>query len=89
MMLPVFARGIASFTCTWMNLECQKHLQLTSPMTYHASCTHRDTSHDIEDRDQIPHPLCMGIKFPTSGKVKAVKCLGYARGGGRDVEALI
>ena len=63
-----------------MNLGCQKRLQSTA-MTYHASCTHRDTSHDIEDRDQIPRPLCMGIKFPTPGKVKAVKCPGYARGG--------
>ena len=24
------------------------------------SCTHRDTSHDIEARVQIPRPLCMG-----------------------------
>ena len=42
--------------------------------------------------DQIPHPLCMGIKFPTPGKVKVVKLPGYARGrggGGKDVEASI
>ena len=78
----MFAHGISSFTCTWMNLGCQKRLQSTSAMTFHASCTHRHTSHDIEARDQIPHPLCMGIKFSTPGKVKAVKCQGYSRGGG-------
>ena len=79
----MFVRGISSFTRTWMNLGCQKRLQSTSAMTNDASCTHRDTSDDIEARDQIPHPLCMGIKFPTPGKVKAVKCPGYAleRGG--------
>ena len=60
----MFARGISSSTRTWMNIGCQKRLQ----------STYRDTSHDIEDRDQIPHPVCMGIKFPTPGKVKAVKC---------------
>ena len=89
----MFAHGISSFTRTWMNLGCQKHLQSTSAMTYHASCTHRDTSHDIEARDQIPHPLCIGVKFPTPGKVKVVKCPGYARegggGGGGDVESSI
>ena len=46
------------------------------------SClVHRDTSHDIEARDQIPHPLCMGIKFPTPGKVKAVNARGMPGGG--------
>ena len=77
----MFASGISSFTRTWMNLGCQKRLQSTSAMTYHASCTYRDTSYDIEDRDRIPRPLCMGIKFPIPGKVKTVKCPGYARGG--------
>ena len=56
----MFARGISSLTRTWVNLGCQKRLQSTSAMTYHASRTHRDTSHDIEDRDQIPRPLSMG-----------------------------
>ena len=71
----MFARGISSFTRTWMNLGCQKRLQSTSAMTYHALCTHRDTSHNIEAADQIPHPR----------KVKAVKC--PVGGGGGDVEA--
>ena len=66
----MFARGISSFTRTW-----------TTAMTYHTSCTHRDTSHDIEARDQIPHPLCMGIKISHPRKGKGVKCPGYARGG--------
>ena len=26
---PVFAHGISSFTCTWVNLGCQKRLQFT------------------------------------------------------------
>ena len=56
---------VSQVSHTWMNLGCQKRLQLISAMTYHASCMHRDMLHDIEDRDQIPHPLCMGIKFPT------------------------
>ena len=50
-------------------------------MTYHASCTHRDTSHDIEARDQILHPFCMGIKFSTPGKAKRSNARGW------DVEA--
>ena len=66
----MFACGISSFT----------HIdEFRLPET--PSVDHRDTSHDIEDRDQIPHPLCMGV-----GKVKAVKFPGYARG---DVEASI
>ena len=72
----MFARGISSFT------HMDEFRMPETPSVYL-----RDTSHDIEDRDQIPHPLCMGIKFPTPGKVKAVKCPGYARG--RDVEASI
>ena len=82
----MFARGISSFTRTWMNLGCQKRLQSTSAMTYHTSCTHRDTSHDIKARDQIPHPLCMGIKFATPGKGKGSN---VCPGGGGYVEALI
>ena len=58
-------------------------------MTETPSVDQRDTSHDIEAVDQIPHPLCMGIKFPTPAKVKVVKCPGYARGGGGDAEAWI
>ena len=50
-------------------------------MSETSSVDHRETSHDIEARDQIPRPLCIGIKFPTPGKVEAVKCPGYARGG--------
>ena len=76
----MFAHGKSSFTRTWMNLGCQKRLQSTSAMTYHASCTHRETSQDFEARDQIPHPLCMGIKLQNPGMAKAVKCPGYARG---------
>ena len=86
----MFACGISSFTHTWMNLGCQKCLQSTSAMTYHALCMHQDTSHDIEDRDQIPHPLCMGIKFqiPHPRKVNG-KSGQMAGGGGGDVEASI
>ena len=58
----------------------------------------REISHEIETMVQIPHPLRIGIKFPTPWKTliikfpppwdnKGVKCPGYARGG--DVEALI
>ena len=83
----MFARGISSCTRAWMNLGCQKRLQSTSAMTYHASCTHRDTSHDIEVRDQIPHPLCMEIKFPTPGKAERSNARGV--GGGGHVEASI
>ena len=36
---------------------------------------------DIEASDQIPHPLWVVIKFPSSRAGKGVKCPGYARGG--------
>ena len=61
---------------------------LTSAMTYHASYTHRDMSHDIEARVQISYPLCMGIKCPANrGKAKGSNARGMPREG--DVEALI
>ena len=46
-------------------------------------------SHDIEARDQIPHPLCMGIKFSTPGKAKRSNAPDMLGGGGGDVEASI
>ena len=72
-------------------LKSDKIDMSTSVMTYHASCKQRDTSHDIKARVQIPHPLCMGIKFLTPREGKGVKCLGYACGGVEwgDVEASI
>ena len=53
----------------------------------------RDSKHEIEASDQIPHPLWVVIKFPTPGKTKLIKCppslagkdvkwLRYAQGGG-------
>ena len=75
----MFARGISSFTGTWMNLGCQKRLQSTSTMTYHASCTHRDASHDIEARDQIPHPYAWGSNSPPlmhGDQIPHLLCMG-------------
>ena len=55
----------AASVCTW-HLKFHTHMDefrmpesRPSAMTYHASRTHRDTSHDIEARDQIPHPRGM------------------------------
>ena len=66
------------FTRTWMNLGCQVRLQSTPPWLIMPRA-----------RTETRHMTWrLGIKFPTPGKVKAVKCPGYARGGG-DVEASI
>ena len=46
-------------------------------------------SHDIEARVQIPHLLCMGIKFPAPGKAKGSTTRGMPVGGRGDVEASI
>ena len=81
----------AASVCTWY-LKFHTHMdEFRMPETPSVDLrhdTHRDMSHHVEARDQIPHPLCMGIKFPIPGKAKAVKCQGYARWGG-DVEASI
>ena len=64
----MFTCGISSFTRTRMNLGYQKSLQSASAVTYHALCTHRDTSHDIEARDQIPIPYTWGSNEPPPGR---------------------
>ena len=53
-----------SFPFKWDKIDMS-----TTATTYHASCKHQDTSHDIEARngDPIPHPQ----------EGKGVKCLGY------------
>ena len=71
----MFARGISSFT-HMDEFRMPETPSVDSAMTY----THRDTSHDIEDRDQIPHPLCMGIKFPTPGRLKRSNARGMPGG---------
>ena len=68
----------ATSVCTWY-LKYHTHViivdEFRMPETpsvdlrhdYHASRTHRDMSHDIEERDQIPHPHGDQIPHPREG----------------------
>ena len=59
----MFARGISSFTRTWMNLGCQKRLQSTSATTY----PNPNPNIDIEARDEIHHPRSNARGMPGGG----------------------
>ena len=62
----MFARGISSFTRTWMNLRCQKRLQSTSATTY----SNPNPNIDIEARDEIHHPRSNARGMPGGGMLQ-------------------